>query len=109
MVNILVERGEIRLSEDLYIDGTTIRSKAARRKIKWRSNYERYSACADEAIHEAVNELLDQVEHGDSGEDSERQGHVDRYTPEQARRIADEIEERAREEWLRNTDRMRAI
>lgn len=47
LVMILVERGEIKLTEDLYIDGTTIRSRAARRRIKWRSNAERFGASAD--------------------------------------------------------------
>ncbi len=103
LVNILVEMGEIILSEDLYIDGTTIRSRAARRRIKWRSNYERFSASADDDIQEAVDRLLDQVENGDPGEENERQGHAGRYTPAEARRIADEIEERTRKERLRKT------
>lgn len=103
LVSILVERGEIKLSEDLYIDGSTIRSRAARRKIKWRSNYERFSASADDDIQEAVNVLLEQVENGDPGEENERQGHVEKYTPEEARRIADEIEERTRKEGLKKT------
>ncbi len=103
LVTVLVERGEINLSEDLYIDGTTIRSRAARRKIKWRSNYERFSASADDDVQEAVNGLLDQIENGDTGEEKERQGHVDRYTTEEARRIADEIEERTRKEGLKKT------
>lgn len=101
LVAILAKRGEIRLSEDLYIDGTTIRSRAARRKIRWRSSHERFSALADEAIQEAVGGLLDQIENGDSGEDNERQGHAERYTPEEARRIADEIERRAQKEGLK--------
>lgn len=96
-------RGEIRLSEDLYIDGSTIRSRAARRKIRWRSSHERFSALADEAIQEAVGGLLDQIENGDSGEDNERQGHAERYTPEEARRIANEIERRAQKEGLKKT------
>ncbi len=103
LVAILVERGEIRLCGDLYIDGTTIRSRAARRKIKWRSNYERFSAAADEDIQEAVNGLLEQVENGDPGEEDGGQCHVQRYTAEEARRIADEIEERTQKEGLRKT------
>lgn len=103
LVTILVNKGEIKLSEDLYIDGSTIRSRAARRKIKWRSNYERFSASADDDIQEAVNALLDQVENGDSGEENERECHVDRYTPDEARRIADEIEERTQKEGLKKT------
>lgn len=103
LVTILVKRGEIKLSAELYIDGTTIRSRAARRKIKWRSNYERFSASADEDIQEAVNGLLEQVENGDSGDENERQGHVGGYTPDEARRIAEEIEERAQKEGLKKT------
>lgn len=103
LVTILVKRGEIKLSAGLYIDGTTIRSRAARRKIKWRSNYERFSASADEDIQEAVNGLLEQVENGDSGDENERQGHVGGYTPDEARRIAEEIEERAQKEGLKKT------
>ena len=103
LVTILVNKGEIKLSEDLYIDGTTIRSRAARRKIKWRSNHERFSASADDVIQEAVNGLLEQVENGDSGEENERQGHVGKYTPDEARRIADEIEERTQKEGLKKT------
>ncbi|MDE6843142.1 MAG: hypothetical protein K2J24_06415, partial [Muribaculaceae bacterium] len=34
LVTILVERGEIKLSEDLYIDGSTILSRAFRRSLK---------------------------------------------------------------------------
>lgn len=103
LVTILVQRGEIKLSEDLYIDGTTIRSRAARRKIKWRGNYERYSASADRDIQQGVKDLLEQVENGECGEDNERQGHVGKYTPEEARRIANEIEERTQKEGLKNT------
>lgn len=103
LVTVLAKRGEIDLSEDLYIDGSTIRSKAARRKIKWRGSYEKYSASADEAIQESVSILLEQVEDGDSDGDSERQGHVGKYTPEEARRIADEIERRAEKEGLKKT------
>jgi len=87
----------------LYIDGSTIRSRAARRKIKWRSSHERFSASADKDIQEAVSGLLEQIEDGDSAEENERQGHVDKYTPEEARRIADEIEARAKKEGLKNT------
>lgn len=103
LVSILVERGEIKLSEDLYIDGSTIRSRAARRKIKWRGNYERFSACADDDIQEAVNGLLDRIENGDSGEENERHGHAGKYTAEEARRMAGEIERRAKNEGLRKT------
>lgn len=80
LVRILVERGEIELGKDLYIDGTTIRSRAARRRIKWRSNAERFGACADADIQEGVKALLGQVENGDSMEDNNA-GHVS-YTKE---------------------------
>ena len=100
LVRILVERGEIELGKDLYIDGTTIRSRAARRRIKWRSNAERFGACAAADIQEGVKDLLGQVENGDSMEDNNA-GHVS-YTKEEARRIADRIERKAEEEGLRN-------
>lgn len=103
LVAILVKRGEIELSADLYIDGTTIRSRAARRKIKWRSSYEKFSKAADEEIQKAVNQLLEQVENGDAYECGESQGHVGKYTMDEARRIADEIEERTREKGLKGT------
>ncbi len=105
LVSILVEMGEIKLSEDLYIDGTTIRSRAARRKIKWRSSYERFSASADENIQKAVKDLLEQIESGDSGEENQWYAHVDRFTTEEARRIADEIEERVEKQGIRNSRR----
>ena len=100
LVLILVERGEIDLSKDLYIDGTTIRSRAGRRRIKWRSNAERFAASADEDIQEGVRALLEQIETGDSGEDIDS-GHVT-YTKEEARQIADRIEQRADKEGIRN-------
>ncbi len=103
LVFILAKRGEINLSEDLYIDGTTIRSRAARRKIKWRSSHEKFSASADEEIQKSVAALLEQVENGDACECVESQGHVGKYTADEARRIADEIEERTREKGLRGS------
>lgn len=36
LVLILAERGGIKLTADLYIGGTTIRSRAPRRRIRWR-------------------------------------------------------------------------
>ena len=80
LVTILVERGEVELTKDLYIDGTTIRSRAARRRIKWRSNAERLGASADADIQEGVKALLEQVENGD-GADDNNTGHVT-YTKE---------------------------
>jgi len=81
---ILVERGGIKLSGDLYIDGSTVCSRASRRKIKWRGNYERFSASADDDMQEAVDGLLDQVENGDSCGKNGRQGHAAKCTPEEA-------------------------
>lgn len=100
LVRILVERGEIELAKDLYIDGTTIRSRAARRRIKWRSNAAKYSAIADADIQEGIKALLEQVENGDGPEDDNR-GHVS-YTKEEAREIANRIEAKAQKEGLKN-------
>lgn len=100
LVRILAERGEIELSGDLYIDGTTIRSRAARRRIKWRRNAEKFSASADADIQEGVRVLLEQVENGD-GSDDDNTGHVS-YTTDEARGIADRIQEKARKEKLKN-------
>lgn len=99
LVQILVERGEIELTKELYIDGTTIRSRAARRRIKWRSNAEKFASSADADIQEGVRSLLEQVESGDTADDNST-GHVT-YTKEEAREIADRIEQKVREEGLR--------
>ena len=90
LVSILVEKGEISLSRELYIDGTTIRSRAARRRIKWRSNAEKFSAMAHAELQEALKDLLIQVEDG-SGNESMSTAHVER-TPEDAILIAGQIE-----------------
>lgn len=100
LVTILAERGEIELTEDLYIDGTTIRSRAARRRIKWRSNAEKFAASADADIQEGVRALLEQVEDGDNA-GGNNAGHVV-YTKEEAREIADRIEQKAVKDGLRN-------
>lgn len=100
LVKILAERGEIKLAEDLYIDGTTIRSRAARRRIKWRSNAERFGASAGADIQRGVKALLEQVENADSTDDNNT-GHV-AYTKDEAREIADRIEKKAQKEGLKN-------
>lgn len=85
----LVQMGEIELAEDLYIDGTTIRSRSARLKIKWLTNAKRYSEIADEKIQEGVKILLEQIEEGEEADIPRSHNH---YTVEQARRIADAVE-----------------
>lgn len=100
LVWILEERGEISLTKDLYIDGTTIRSRAARRRIKWRSNAERFAASAEADIQEGINALLELVENGDAVDDN-NVVHVT-YTKEEAREIADRIEQKAEKEGLKN-------
>lgn len=107
LVRILVERGEIELTSDLYIDGTTIRSRAARRRIKWRSNAGKFKALADAEIQEGVKALLEQVGNADATEDLTT-GHVT-YTKEEAREIADRIERRAKEEGLKVRGKIKAI
>jgi len=91
-VKVLVELGEISLSEDLYIDGTTIRSRAARRKIYWRKTAERFSSLANEKLQEALSELTDQIDEPPEDE-SAREGHTD-ISPEEARKIAKRIKEK---------------
>lgn len=95
LVLILVERGDVDLTKDLYIDGTTIRSRAARRRIKWRSNAVKFASLAERDIQQGIRELLEQVENGDASEDTAT-AHVC-YTTEEARRIADSIERNAKE------------
>lgn len=90
IVSALMEMGMIDLAAELYIDGTTIRSRAARLKIVWRSSAERYSRMADEKIQEGVRQLLEQIEEGVVADDLAGQDH---FTIEQAREIASKIEE----------------
>lgn len=85
----LARMGEIELSEDLYIDGTTIRSRAAKLKIKWLSNAQRYAEIADEKIQEGIKVLLEQI---DEGEKADIPQSHNNYTVEQARQIADAVE-----------------
>lgn len=101
LVELLVKRGDIDLADDLYIDGTTIRSRAARRKIKWRGNAEKFSAMADAEIQRTVEALLKQIEVGDNHNDNIPTGHVT-YTKEEAREIAERIEQKAKKEGLKN-------
>lgn len=85
----LAQMGEIELTEDLYIDGTTIRSRAARMRIKWLSNAKRYSDIADGKIQEGVKALLEQIEEGEEPDIPRSHNH---YTVDQAREIADAVE-----------------
>lgn len=89
IVKKLAAMGEIELTRDLYIDGTTIRSRAARLRIRWLSNAKRFSAMADEKIQQGVRELLEQIEEGEAG-DFPRSHNG--YTVEDAREIADAVE-----------------
>lgn len=92
LVRILVEKGEIQLSKELYIDGTTIRSRSARYNIKWRKNAERLAQKAQAGLDEALDQLLRQAEEADLTE-GVCTASVER-TPEDARNIAAEIESR---------------
>ena len=89
IVAMLAAMGEIKIVEDLYVDGTTIRSRAARYKIKWRKSAERYSMMADEKIQELVKTLLELI---DEGLASDRESMPTHFTTEQARVIADAVE-----------------
>lgn len=82
LVEKLVEEGEVELAGDLYIDGTTIRSKATRRRIKWRKSAIKYSEMADKEIQEGIRALLEQVDQGDN-DDYEGTAHVN-FTTEEA-------------------------
>ncbi|MCF0212880.1 MAG: IS1182 family transposase [Muribaculaceae bacterium] len=90
LVSILVREGYVSLAEDLYIDGTTIRSRAAKRKIKWRNAARNFSAMADEKINKAVQTLLEYIDAGDRDELVE-EGRAS-YTPEAARELAEAVE-----------------
>lgn len=92
LVRILVEKGEITLSKELYIDGTTIRSRAARRRIKWRSNAEKFSIMAEAELQEALADLMSQAEDG-ADPQAPVNTHVD-LTPRDAILLAEEIESR---------------
>lgn len=107
LVSVLVERGEVTLAEDLYIDGTTIRSRASRRRIKWRSSAERFSISANNDIQNGIKDLLAQVEDG-IAEDKDTQGHVE-YTVEEAREMADKIEKQAKEKGLKVKGKITAV
>lgn len=107
LVRLLVERGEITLREELYIDGTTIRSRAARRRIKWRSNAERYSAMARDEIMEGIADLCRQIEEADSAEELERQ--CADSSPEVAREIVDKLEAKAKIQGKKVKGRANAV
>lgn len=107
LVLILVERGDVDLTRDLYIDGTTIRSRAARRRIKWRSNAVKFASLAERDIQQGIRELLEQVENGDASEDTAT-AHVC-HTTEEARRIADRIERNAKEKGLKVSKKITAV
>lgn len=98
LVTVLVRRGEITLAEDLYIDGTTIRSRAARRRIRWRKSSEKFSALADRKVQEAINEMYGQM---DQGMESDEAGaeHVS-YTVDEAREIVNQMEHEARKKGV---------
>ena len=93
LVRLLVERGEVTLSKELYIDGSTIRSRAARRRIKWRSRAERFSALAREEIERGVADLCEQIDEADNAEELKRQ--CADCSPEAALDIVDELEARS--------------
>lgn len=98
LVEKLVEEGEVELAGDLYIDGTTIRSKATRRRIKWRKSAIKYSEMADKEIQEGIRALLEQVDQGDN-DDYEGTAHVN-FTTEEARNIANDIEKKLKEDGI---------
>ena len=103
LVRILVEKGEIQLSRELYIDGTTIRSKASRYRIRWRRNAEKYLALAEAELVEALDDLLRQAE--EAGViDADYVARVER-TPEDAKNIAVEIETRIADKGRDKTTR----
>lgn len=97
-MTVLVKRGEITLAEDLYIDDTTIRSRAARRRIRWRKSSEKFSALADRKVQEAINEMYGQM---DKGMESDEAGaeHVS-YTVDEAREIVNQMEHEARKKGV---------
>lgn len=93
LVRVLVEKGEIQLSKELYIDGTTIRSRSARYNIRWRRNAERLGELARAGLEEAVEQLLVQAQEAEIIDADYVAWAVER-TPEDAGNIAAEIESR---------------
>lgn len=87
IVTILAQEGYVDLVKDLYIDGTTIRSRAARRSIRWRSNAERYGKMADDKIQQGVQELLEMIDEGMAYDQQE----LVNFTTDEARKIADKV------------------
>ena len=107
LVHLLVERGEITLYKDLYIDGTTIRSRAARRKIKWRSNAERYSAIAEDEIRKGIDDLCGQIDEADNAEDLKHQ--CADSSPEAAHEIVNRLEAKAEKEGKKVRGKANAV
>ena len=107
LVRLLVERGEVTLSKELYIDGTTIRSRSARRRVKWRSNAERYSAMADDEIKRGIDDLCAQIDAADEAESLKRQ--CADCTPEAAHEIVDRLEARALREGKKVKGKANAV
>lgn len=107
LVRLLVERGEITLSRELYIDGTTIRSRAARRKIKWRSNAERYSAMAEDEIMEGIDDLCNQIDEADNAEELKRQ--CADSSPEAAHEIVGMLEAKAERQGMKVKGKANAV
>ena len=107
MVAILVEMGEVELSEDHFIDGTTIRARSSKTKIKWRKSAERYKAISAENINKAVDALLEEIGQSEREELTE-EGHIT-YTAEEARELAEKIEKRAQEKGLKVKGKVKAV
>lgn len=107
LVRLLVERGEVMLCKELYIDGTTIRSRAARRRIKWRSREEHYSALARDEVERGVADLCEQIDEADNVEEFKRQ--CADCTPEAALEIVDELEARAQRQGKKVKGKANAV
>lgn len=107
LVHLLVERGEITLCKELYIDGSTMRSRAARRRIKWRSNAERFSALAEEDVKKGIADLCEQMVDADEAESLKRQ--CADCSPEAAQKIVGQLETRAQKEGKKVKGKANAV